>query len=199
MRIVYRAGDAEHVYDADHADGMIIRIIGGAMPQEVAELAHNGTLRYPRRTTRDELAAAIRAVQGRIAADPGLLFAYACSVEALGDERPVGRPFARGGGLSGIRFPDTPADRAYALVCGPGPCDLEEMAVGPDGRAGNALGVRPLRQASAAAGLVRAAHPRPAVPAPAADAGLLRRRAVHRGGPARLGGGAARRAPGVRQ
>jgi hypothetical protein len=144
MRVVYRAADTEHLHETDGAGGQILGIIARALPREVAAIAHNGTPRRPEKTTRDELASAIRTVQGRIAADPSLLFAYACSVKAHGDDRPAGRQLARGSGISGIRYPDTPADCVYALWCGPGKCDLEEMAIDADGR-GTVVGVADVR------------------------------------------------------
>jgi hypothetical protein len=143
MRVVYRSGDAEHVHETDSAGGRILGIIARVLPREVAAIAHNGTRRHPVKTSRDELMSALPAVLARIEADPGLLLGYAVSVEAHGDQSPVGS-FARGSGLSGIRLPDAPSDRVYALWCGPGRCDLEELAIGADGR-GTVVGVADVR------------------------------------------------------
>jgi hypothetical protein len=134
MRIVYRAGDVEHGFEADSAGGQILAAIAKALPREIATIAHNGTPRLPEKTTQNELVSAIRAVLRRIDADPALLFAYGVSVEVHGDERPAARSFARGSGVGGIRLRGAPADRVYTLWCGPGRCDLVETAVGPDGR-----------------------------------------------------------------
>jgi hypothetical protein len=134
MQIVFQSGENRHVFDSDTAGGRILAAIARTLPQEVAAIAHNGTARHPEMTTRDELLAAIGVVLSQIEADSGLLNAYAVSVKAHGDERPAGKSFGRGSGLSGIRLPDTPADRAYALWCDPGRCDLVEMLIGPDGR-----------------------------------------------------------------
>jgi hypothetical protein len=124
--------------------GPILAVIAKALPQEVAAIAHNGTRRHPAKTTRDELTAAIAAVLARIEADADLLFAYAVSVEAHGDERPAGRSFARGNGVSGIRLPGEPADRVHTIWCGPGRCDMVETAIGPDGR-GTEIGAVDIR------------------------------------------------------
>jgi len=144
MQIVYRADDVEHGLQTDSAGGPILAAIAKTLPREVAAIAHNGTPQRPEKTTRDELMAAIRAVLRRIEADPGLLFAYGVSVEAHGEERPAGRSFARGCGVSGLRLPGAPADRVYAVWCGPGRCDLVEMAIAPDGR-GTEVGTVDLR------------------------------------------------------
>jgi hypothetical protein len=134
MRIVYRAADAEHVHESDGAGGRILAAIARTLPREVAAIAHSGIEEDPVKTTRDELLAAIRAVLGRIEAEPALLFAYGISVEAQGDEPPARPSFAHGSGLTGIRLPDAAADRVYTIWCGPGRCDLVEAALSADGR-----------------------------------------------------------------
>ena len=134
MKIVFQSGETKHVFDSDSAGGPILAAIAKALPREVAAIAHNGTARHPEMTTRDELLAAIGAVLGQIEADPALLNAYSVSVKAHGDDRPAAKSFGRGSGLSGIRLPDSPADRVFALWCGPARCDLVEMTIGPDGR-----------------------------------------------------------------
>jgi hypothetical protein len=134
MRIVYRSGVLEHVHEARSAEGRILGIIAKTLPQEVAAIAHNGTEAEPEWTTKDDLAAAIRAIQSRLGADPGLLLAFACSVESQGDGEPEDAQFKRGSGFSGIRLPDKPSDHVYSLWCGPGKCDLEESTIGSNGR-----------------------------------------------------------------
>jgi hypothetical protein len=134
MHIVYRSGDLEHVHDARSAEGRILGIIAKTLPKEVVAIAHNGTEAEPEWTTKDELAAAIRAIQSRLEADPNLLFAFASSAEAQGDEQPDDAQFSRGNGVSGIRLPDKPSDHIYNLLCGPGKCDLEETVIGLNGR-----------------------------------------------------------------
>jgi hypothetical protein len=134
MRIVYRSGDLEHVHEARSAEGRILGIIAKTLPKEVVAIARNGTEAEPEWTTKDELAAAIRAIQSRLEADPDLLTAFAHSVEAKGDKEPEDEQFKRGSGLSGIRLPDKPSDHVYSLWCGPGKCELEETVIGMNGR-----------------------------------------------------------------
>lgn len=134
MEIVFQCGRDEHVMNSDSAGGRILAAIAKVLPREVAAIAHNGTVRHPEMTTRDELLTALSAVLGQIESNPALLNAYSVSVKAHGDERPAGKSFGQGSGLSGIRLPESPADRVYAVWCGPGRCDLVEMTIGPDGR-----------------------------------------------------------------
>lgn len=144
MRIVYRSGALEHVHEARSAEGRILGIIAKTLPQEVAAFAHNGTEAEPVWTTKDALAAAIRAIQSRLEVDPALLLSFACVVESRGDGEPDDLQFKRGSGVSGIRLPDKPADHTYSLWCGPGKCDLEETVIGSNGRGtvGETLDIR---------------------------------------------------------
>jgi hypothetical protein len=142
MHIAYRSGAAEHAFQMDAACGPILAVIAKTLPREVAAVAQNGTPTRPARTSQGELTVAARAILGQLDADPGLLFAYTVSME--GDGGPAGRSFGRGSGLSGIRLTGAPPDRAFAVRCGPGQCDLVEIAIGPDGR-GTEVGTRDLR------------------------------------------------------
>src|SRR5262245_29094114 len=142
MRIVYRQGNNEHAFGCDADGGRILGVIARSLPAEVATICHNGTARRPATATRDEVVSAARAVLSRLAADPALLFRYAATDEA--DPKPTAGHFSQGAGFSGIRFADTPAGKAYAVKCGPGHCDLEEVAIGPDGR-GAVVAVTDLR------------------------------------------------------
>jgi len=127
MQIVFRSGELEHGFESDSAGGRILAAIARGLPREVAAIAHNGTERQPELTTQTELQSAIRAVLAQIDSDPALLFGYAVSVDAHGDGSPAS--VSRGNGLSGIRLPGAASDRAFAIWCGPGQCDLVEMRI----------------------------------------------------------------------
>jgi hypothetical protein len=144
MQIVFRSGELEHRFESDSAGGRILAAIAKGLPGEVAAIAHNGTPRHPELTTQAELLSAIGAVLKQIDSAPALLFGYAVSVEAHGDEPPGATSMSRGNGISGIRLPGAAPDRAFAIWCGPGQCDLVEMRIEPDGR-GTELGTVDLR------------------------------------------------------
>jgi hypothetical protein len=146
MRIIYRQGEREHSFSCDADSGRILGVIARALPAEVGVLCHNGTARWPITATRAEVFTAARAVLSRLDADPGLLFRYAATAEA--DPKPTAGHFSRGAGFSGIRFADTPAGKVYAIKCGPGQCDLEEIAIGADGR-GAVVAITDLRDRAA--------------------------------------------------
>jgi hypothetical protein len=142
MRMVYRQGSREHAFACDADGGRILGVVARALPGEVAVVCHNGTARRPAKATRDELVTAARVVLARLDADPGLLFRYTVTDEA--EAKSTAGHFSRGGGFSGIRFADTPPERSYAVKCGPGHCDLEEIAIGADGR-GSVVTITDLR------------------------------------------------------
>ena len=145
MWLVYRQAGREHAFACDADGGRILGVIARGQPREVATVCHNGTVRKPKMTTRDQLASATRAILAQLDADSDLLFRYAVSTEI--DPKPLSGQFSRGTGMSGIRFADTPADRVFAIVCGPGHCDLEEFAIGADGK-GTVVGLTDLRARS---------------------------------------------------
>ena len=62
MWLMYRQADREHAFACDADGGRILGVIARRLPREVATISDNGTVRHPRMTTRDELAAAVRAV-----------------------------------------------------------------------------------------------------------------------------------------
>ena len=142
MWLVYRQAGHDHAFACDADGGRILGAIARRLPGEVATICDNGTTRHLWMTTRDELAAAVRTVLACLDADPKLLFRYAVTMEV--DPKPSAGQFGRGTALSGVRLADTPADRAYVIDCGPGHCDLKEVAIGTDGR-GTVVGLTDLR------------------------------------------------------
>ncbi len=159
MRIIYRQGEREHSFSCDADSGRILGVIARALPAEVGVLCHNGTARWPITATRAEVFTAARAVLSRLDADPGL--PSSLTPVRPPPPRPGNSPkptrltpgiFSRGAGFSGIRFADTPAAQGnpgiYAIKCGPGQCDLEEIAIGADGR-GAVVAITDLRDRAA--------------------------------------------------
>ena len=134
MRLVFRSAAGDFAHESDNAGGRILGIIAKTLPKEVDAIARTGMKEDPVMTTREVLISAIPAVLKYIESDPVLLFAYATSVEAHGDEPPAGRSFAEGNGVSGIRLPNAGSNLVYAIWCGPGKCDLVETSLGADGR-----------------------------------------------------------------
>jgi hypothetical protein len=142
MRYVYRLGGREHTTCYGTDSGSILGRIARQFPREVGAIIGGVTERDSTKTTRDELVLALRAALHCLDTDPGLLFRYAFTTDI--DPKPL---FRERTGCSGFRFADTPADRVYALWCGPGFCDLEEKVIGADGR-GRVVGVTDVRSRS---------------------------------------------------
>jgi hypothetical protein len=134
---MFRSAGRDHIHESDSAGGRILGIIARTLPREVDVIARTGIEDDPVTTTREELISAIPAVLKRIVSYPALLFAFATSFEAHGNEPPAGRSFTGGSGISGIRLPGASSNLVYALRCGPGQCELVETSIGADGRGTN--------------------------------------------------------------